>query len=130
MDYFQACNDMGKTQAQGEWLPTGAIRIDREINTHYPETRRCSYLFTPDNLGFFDDAHWHIIHDMPADENGVQVDFITLTEAGYAIDPIGDQYRAQMWKPGSNSLAYISIHHTAIDAWRAAAKHYLLNKPK
>jgi len=106
--------------AEPVYLPTRYIYIDsdKDHDGHFD-----SGFATQENT----DDHTHVIHDMPADENGVQVDFVTLTEAGYAVSRnVSDTFS---WRPATK-LVWEFGGKTAIDAWRAAARHYLANREK
>jgi uncharacterized protein YodC (DUF2158 family) len=106
--------------AEPVYLPTRYIFIDRDKDHNgYWD----SGYATEENTG----DHTHILHDMPADENGVQVDFVTLTEAGYAVSKnVSDTFS---WRPATK-LVWEFGGNSAIDAWRAAARHYLENREK
>jgi hypothetical protein len=66
----------------------------------------------------------HILHDMPADENGVHVDFVTLTDAWYLVAKMPSG--TYSWLLNANK--WHDEYPTAIDAWRAAGRHYLKSK--
>jgi hypothetical protein len=118
-------HDLFPPPAEPVYLPTRWINIDRTQNSlgnyesgyarghHDPSIRRGR-----DTI---------ILHDMPADENGVQVDFVTLTSAGYNVHGSADSDTG-FWINFKESSLSMESYPTAIDAWRAAGRHYLESK--
>jgi uncharacterized protein YodC (DUF2158 family) len=105
--------------AEPEYLPTIQILIGRNDHRDSRQIFR-GQTYNPEEFNI------HAIYDMPDDENGVQVDFVRLIEAGYAVTrnvSLSYSWRGPLggWLAGGP---------TAIDAWRAAARHYLANREK
>jgi hypothetical protein len=115
--------------AEPVYLPTRWISVCRrpDVDGDYDSGFASSEYIPPLPGDAHTYDHTHILHDMPRDKNGVQVDFVTLTEAGYNVHG-GAESDTGFWINFKESSLSMESYPTAIDAWRAAGRHYLESK--